>query len=241
MTRKRWILAGLALGALGSSLPLHAQVAQAAQTATAMPVQLLKNYAHGLEMLDQAMTGLTLDIGFKFLNKTYENDVYVTEPVTGRKVRTSCVRFKSSSGFAFKASTPDAHFTQDGVLVVVQTIDKIDAEGLNFSFQLGPCVNVAGGFGVKLRDVKLTYKARPMIKFPEIGGGCQVTLNPIPDDMRVSIGDLNILGVQNDLDKLAKDAVREALNATLGNFFNQGLGSGLARAAIKVCGGAKKR
>lgn len=239
MTGKRWILTGLALGALASPSILHAQVAQAAQAATAMPVQLLKNYAHGLEMLDQAMTGLTLDIGFKFLNKTYENDVYVTEPVTGRKVRTSCVRFKSSSGFAFKASTPDARFTQDGVLVVEQTIDKIDAEGLNFTFQLGPCMNVGGGFGVRLRDVKLTYKARPMIKFPE--QGCQVTLNPIPDDMRVSIGDLNILGVQNDLDKLAKDAVREALNATLGNFFNQGLGSGLARAAIKVCGGAKKR
>ena len=240
MKRRLVALAAVVIPALASPSHLNAQLAkQAGRAGQVMATQLLKNFVNGPAMLDEAMNGLSLDIGFKFLNKTYENDVYVTEPLTGNKVRTACVRFKSTSGFAFKAGTPDAHFTQDGVLVVVQNIDKIDAEGLNFSFQLGPCVNVAGGFGVRLRDVKLTYKARPIIKFPE--QGCQVTLNPIPDDMRVSIGDLNILGVQNDLDKLAKDAVREALNATLGSFFNQGLGSGLAKAAIKVCGGAKQR
>lgn len=31
------------------------------------------------------------------------------------------------------------------------------------------------------------------------------------DDLKVAIGGLNILGVQNDIDKLAKDAAREAV------------------------------
>ena len=78
-----------------------------------------------------------------------------------------------------------------------------------------------------------------MIRFSD--SGCQVSLNPYAEDARVSIGDMNIIGVQNDIDKLAKDAVREALNATLASFFNQGLQSGLARSAIKVCGGGKRR
>lgn len=235
MTHKPFVLAAVGLIAVGSSSPLPAQVAQAAQT---MAVQALGSYAKGPQMMEQAISGLSLDVGFRFLDKTYENDVYVKDPLTGNKVRTACVRFKSTSGFAFKASGPSYTLTAQG-LTVVQNIDKLDAEGLNMSFQLGPCVSVGGGFGIKLRDVKLTYKARPTIKFEN--GGCRVSLNPIPDETRVSIGDMNILGVQNDLDKLAKDAVREGLNMTLANFFNGGLGSGLARAAISACGGGKRR
>lgn len=221
--------------AVGKPTHLQAQVAQAAQT---MAVQALGNYAKGPQMMEEAISGLSVDVSFRFLDKTYENDVYVKDPVTGNKVRTACVRFKSTSGFAFKASGPSYTLTTQG-LTVVQNIDKIDAEALNFSFQLGPCMSAGGGFGIKLRDVKLTYKARPMIRFENTG--CKVSLNPIPDETRVSIGDLNILGVQNDLDKLAKDAVREALNVSLANFFNGGLGSGLARASISACGGGKRR
>jgi hypothetical protein len=234
MTYKRFALAVVII-AMGRSAHLQAQVAQAAQT---MAVQALGNYAKGPQMMEQAISGLSVDVSFRFLDKTYENDVYVKDPVTGNRIRTACVRFKSTSGFAFKASGPSYTLTTQG-LTVVQNIDKIDAEALNFSFQLGPCMSAGGGFGIKLRDVKLTYKARPTIKFEN--GGCRVSLNPIPDETRVSIGDMNILGVQNDLDKLAKDAVREALNVSLANFFNGGLGSGLARASISACGGGKRR
>jgi hypothetical protein len=234
MTYKRFALAVVII-AMGRSAHLQAQVAQAAQT---MAVQALGNYAKGPQMMEQAISGLSVDVSFRFLDKTYENDVYVKDPVTGNRIRTACVRFKSTSGFAFKASGPSYTLTTQG-LTVVQNIDRIDAEALNFSFQLGPCVSAGGGFGIKLRDVKLTYKARPTIKFEN--GGCRVSLNPIPDETRVSIGDMNILGVQNDLDKLAKDAVREALNVSLANFFNGGLGSGLARASISACGGGKRR
>jgi len=43
--------------------------------------------------------------------------------------------------------------------------------------------------------------------------------NAEPDEFRVSIGDLNIYNTQNDLDKLAKDAVREAVNFTMNDIW----------------------
>ncbi len=49
-------------------------------------------------------------------------------------------------------------------------------------------------------------------------GACSVHWNQDTDDITVSIGDLNIIGVQNNIDKLAKDAAREAINATLDGF-----------------------
>lgn len=234
MRRNLFIAAGIALAVCAPASSLHAQPV----TQQAMAVLPLKSYSQGAVMMDQAISTLGVDITFKFLNKTYENDVYVKEPITGKKIRTSCVRFKSTSGFSFKASAPTYQLTNQG-LTVVQNIDKIEAEALNFQFQLGPCHNIGGGFGVRLRDVKLTYKARPTIRFDD--GGCKVSLNPIADETRVSIGDLNILGVQNDIDKLAKDAAREAINASLSNFFNSGLASGLTKASLSVCGGGKRR
>jgi hypothetical protein len=224
----------LVLVAVIIAAPLNAQTQQAA----AFVEGALSNFAAGPQMMEQAMKSLKLDVTFTFLDKTYENDVYVKDPITGNKVRTACVRFKSRSQFGFTGGAPTYQLSAQG-LTVVQKIDRIDAEALSLKIQLGPCADVAGGFGVKLRDVKLTYKARPMIKVEN--GSCRVTLNPIPGETRVSIGDLNILGVQNDIDKLAKDAVREGLNLTLANFLNHGLGSGLAQAAISVCGGAKRR
>jgi hypothetical protein len=193
----------------------------------------------GRQIMDLAMKDLALDVEFKFLDKTYKNDVYVRDPITGNKVRTACVRFKATSGFRFAIDPPAYQLTSQQGLKVEQNIARLDANGLTVKFQLGPCADIASGYGIKLRDVKLVYKARPMIEVKN--NGCNVALNPIPDDTRVSIGDLNIIGVQNDIDKLAKDAVREGLNLTLQNFFNSSLGSGLARAAVQTCGGSKGR
>jgi hypothetical protein len=222
--------------AVGSPVKLTGQLRAGAAVGVARAVALA-TYEQGQAMMADAVKNLAVEVGFKFLDKTYENDVYVKEPITGKKVRTACVRFKTTSGFAFKTDPPTYQLSTQG-LVLTENIAKIEAQALDFKFQLGPCAYIGAGFGVKLRDVKLTYKARPTIKFAN--GGCQVSLNAMPSETRVSIGDLNITGVQNDIDKLAKDAAREALNATLENFFNSGLGSGLAKAAITVCGGPKK-
>jgi len=216
-----------------AGLPAGAGSAAGA-TAKAVANLPLAASEQGRQLFDEALAALALDVRLEFLDKTYENDVYVREPITGKKVRTACVRFKATSGFRFALDPPRAQLTTQG-LTLEQNIARLEADGLTVKFQLGPCTNVSGGFGVRLRDVKLVYRARPTLQLRE--DGCTVKLNPLPAETRISIGDLNITGVQNDLDKLAKDAVREALNVSLQSFFDTSLGGGLGRSAARKCGG----
>jgi hypothetical protein len=46
--------------------------------------------------------------------------------------------------------------------------------------------------------------------------------------------------VQNDLDKLAKDAVREAVNAALDAFFGSALRGELQKVVVRTCGSPRK-
>jgi hypothetical protein len=53
----------------------------------------LAAYNQGQAMMQQAMRQLKLDARFTFLNKDYENDKYVRDPVTGNRVPTSARSF----------------------------------------------------------------------------------------------------------------------------------------------------
>jgi len=197
----------------------------------------LAQYAQGQAMMAQAaQNAALLDVNFTFLNKTYEKDVW-TGPDWAR-VRVSCVRFKATSGFRFKVDVPSFTLTQAG-LTVTQNISKIRADGLAAKFQLGACADVGVGVGVQLTDVKVVYQARPTVTF-STEGACTVHWNQDTDDITVSIGDLNIIGVQNDIDKLAKDAAREAINATLDGFYGRVLKNELLKVSVGTCGGGKK-
>ncbi len=199
----------------------------------------LASHPQGQQMVAQAAEKVALlDINFKFLNKTYENDQYVREPITGKKVRTACIRFKSTSGFRFRMDTPKFVLNNEG-LTVEQNFSRITADGLTVKIQLGPCADVAAGIGLRLSDVKVTYKARPMLSFEN--NYCKLNWNLSTDDMKISIGDLNITGVQNNIDKLAKDAVREALNATLKGVFGGMMRGELAKITVNVCGNKTDR
>jgi hypothetical protein len=207
---------------------------------TAMVPIPLASYGQGQAMMAQAaQNAALLNINFTFLNKTYENDQYVTEPVTGRKVRTSCIRFKATSGFQFKVDVPTYSLTQAG-LTVTQNISRIRADGLSAKFQLGPCQDIGVGVGVQLSDVKAVYKARPTVTF-STAGACTVHWNQDTDDITVSIGDLNIIGVQNNIDKLAKDAAREAINAALDGFYGRMMRNELLKVSVGTCGAGKKQ
>jgi hypothetical protein len=198
----------------------------------------LAGYEQGPAMMQQAMSRLLPDVTVTFLDKDYENDQYVRDPITGNKVRTSCVRFRASSGFKFKMDPPQHSLTTQQ-LTVTANIARIKADGLAFKFMLGPCAWVGAGLGVQLTDVKLVYKARPMLTFD--GNGCRLVWNNDPNGLTVSIGDLNMIGVQNNLDGLAKDAVREALNFSLDAMFGSGLRGELQKVVIDTCGGTKVR
>ena len=222
---------------------LIASFAAAASAAPVPPVsqQLqsmpLSSYPNGQAMMQQALNQLAVDIDVRFLDKTYENDVYVKDPITGSKVRVSCVRFRADSGFRFKTDPPKFSLSTAG-LTVTQNVAKIRADGLTYKFQLGPCAWVGAGLGVQLTDVKAVYKARPMLTF-DGNGACKLSWNDDPNSLALAIGDLNVIGVQNDLDKLGKDAVREALNATLYAGFGNGLRGALNKIVIDTCGGGK--
>lgn len=221
-------------------LVTHAAAA-ATPPVTTQALQTIPLVAHeqGGAMMQQAMSRLLPDVTFTFLNKDYENDQYVKDPITGNKVRTACLRFSASSGFRFKMDPPQHSLTTQQ-LTVTANIARIRADGLAFKFMPGPCAWVGAGFGVQLTDVKLVYKARPMLTF-DGNGACRLVWNNDPNGLAVSIGDLNIIGVQNNLDGLAKNAVREALNFSLDAAFGSGLRGELQKVVLDTCGGTKLR
>jgi hypothetical protein len=225
--------AAAAAPAVGGS-PLSAAPA-GAPVAVPMP---LASFAQGQAMMAQAAQNVALlNVKFTFLDKSYKNDQYVN--VAGKKVRTSCIRFKGTSGFQFKMDVPKFTLNTQG-LRVEQNIAKIKADGLSAKFMLGPCAWAGYGIGVQLSDVNVVYQARPVVSFSS-EGACTVHWNQDTDDTRVSIGDLNIFGVQNNLDKLAKDAAREAINAALDGFYGVLLRNELMKASVGTCGGSEKK
>jgi len=232
------IAVGLLLAA-PASLTAQSAAAQAGNMTSMAPIPL-SSYPQGQAMMIQAAQKTALiDVRFDFIDKSYENDQYVTEPVTGKKVRTSCIRFKAHSGFRFKVDVPTFSLTTQG-LTVEQNIAKVTADGLAASFQLGPCQSIDVGVGLRLNDVKVVYKARPVLTF-NTNGGCTLGWNQDTDDTRVSIGSMNILGVQNDIEKLAKDAVREAINLALDNFYGAVMRNELLRITVATCGQQKTK
>jgi hypothetical protein len=207
---------------------------QGTGVALAAPIPLA-SYAQGQAMMAQAaQKAALLDINFTFINKTYENDQYAKEPITGKKIRTACVRFKASSGFRFRMDVPTYSLTTQG-LTIEQNIAALAADGLAAKFQLGPCQDIGFGVGLRLKDVKVVYKVRPMLTFDQ-NNRCSLGWSRDTDDLKISIGDMNVLGVQNDIEKLAKDAVREAVNLSLDDFFGAVMRNELLKITVASCG-----
>jgi len=189
----------------------------------------LKAYPQGEQMLaTAAKNAALLDINFKFLDKEYKNDVYTLG------VRTSCVRLRVSSGFRMRIDVPEFQLSAQG-LVIQQNIARLSAQGISVKWQLGPCVPISAGIGVSMSDINFVYKARPMLAF-DGKGYCRLTWNQGPDPLRASIGGLNITGVQNNLDKLAKDAFREGLNFTLDGAYGSLIRNEVNKLTVSVCG-----
>ncbi len=199
----------------------------------------LASYEQGQAMMTAAAQRLALlDLNFSFLNKEYKDDTYATD-VFGNKYRTGCYRLKLSSGFKFKVDVPQFTLTPQG-LTVTQNIPTIKAEGLSAKAQVLACQEISVGVGIHLSDVKVTYTARPVISFAQSNGACTITWNQDLDNFRVTIGGMNILGLQNDLDKLAKDAVREAVNLSLDGVYGSLLRNELTKVSVNVCGSPGK-
>jgi hypothetical protein len=200
----------------------------------------LASHPQGQAMMAQAARNVALlDINFTFLDKEYQDDTYATDPF-GNRYRTGCYRFKVNSGFRFKVDVPQFTLTNAG-LTVTQNISKINADGLNAKAQVLACHDLSMGVGLRLSDVKVTYRARPVISISQSNGACTIGWNQDTDDITVSIGDLNVLGVQNDLDKLSKKAVEEAVNLTLDGFFGSMMRNELIKVSVGVCGQARTR
>ncbi len=196
----------------------------------------LAQHPQGQEMMATALKNASLvDINFKFLDKTYENDVYgPREPFTGKRPRLSCVRLKATSGFRLRVDSPKFALSTQG-LTISENISRVTANGITIKWQLGPCLEHAGGFGISLSDVNFVYKARPVLTF-DTDGFCRLTWNQDPDQFRVAIGGMNIIGLQNNLDKLAKDAVREGINLTLDSIYGSLVRNELTKVTVSVCG-----
>ena len=179
--------------------------------AETMAIPLAK-HPQGQSMMAEAVKRVALaDVQFKFLDKTYENDVWAKDPF-GNKYRLSCVRFAVTSGFGFRVDQPTFQLNEQG-LTIQQNIARMTANGLKFKFQLGPCVQSTAGFGMEVTNVNFIYKLKPMILVEH--GLCRVTFDQFPEHLHATIGNLDITGVQHDLANQAKDAIREGINYTL--------------------------
>ena len=225
------------LAAVLTLLPAGIQAQLSSQTNTQAVAALpLSSHPQGQAMMaEAARKAALLDVTFTFLDKEYKDDTYATDPF-GNKYRTGCYRFKVNSGFRFRMDTPQFTLNNQG-LTIVQNISRISGDGLTARAMLLACQEFGiGTIGVRVSDLKVTYTSRPLISFSQAGGGCTIGWNQDTDDVRVTIGDLNITNVQNDLDKLAKNAVEDAVNFTLGEFFGSMLRRELIRVAGGVCG-----
>jgi hypothetical protein len=205
-----------------------------AATTAAVPIPL-GQYAQGQAMMAQAAKNVALlDVNFKFIDKSYDDNTYATDPL-GNKYITGCYRFKATSGFRFKVDVPTFTLTAQG-LTITQNIARLNYDGLSVKVRVLACQDIdLPSIGLRLSDLKVTYTARPMISFGQ-AGACTVSWNQDTDDVRITIGDLNILGVQNNIDKLAKDAVREALNLALDGFYGSLMRNELLKISTGVCG-----
>lgn len=185
-------------------------------------------------MAQAAQKAALLDLNFTFLDKEYENNTYATDPLGNRYI-TGCYRFKATSGFRLKVDVPQFTLTTQG-LTITQNISKINADGLVAKVRAVVCQDVSTGVGLRLSDVKVTYTARPMLSFSQSNGACTLGWSQDNDEVRVSIGDVNILGVQNNIDQLAKKAVEEAVNAMLERFYGDTMRGELVKITVGVCG-----
>lgn len=211
-----------------------------AATTAAVPIPL-GTYAQGQAMMAQAAKNVALlDVNFKFIDKSYDDNTYATDPL-GNKYITGCYRFKATSGFRFKVDVPTFTLTAQG-LTVTQNIARLNYDGLSVKVRVLACQDIdLPSIGLRLSNLKVTYTARPMISFGQANGACTVSWNQDTDDVKITIGDLNILGVQNDIDKLAKDAVREALNLALDGFYGSLMRNELLKISTGVCGQPRTR
>jgi hypothetical protein len=229
--RSRWIMAFLCCIVSGTVLA-DKKTFKTTIPVDSMAVPLAK-HPQGQAMMAEAVKRVALaNMQFKFLDKTYENDVWAKDPF-GNKYRLPCVRFAATSGFAFRVDQPTFQLSEQG-LTIQQNIARMNANGLKFKFQLGPCMNSTAGFGIDVSNVNFVYKLKPMILVEH--GLCKVTYDQDPEHLRVSIGNLDITGVQHDLAKLAKDAIREGINFTLDGAYSSLVRSELTKVTAEFCG-----
>jgi hypothetical protein len=193
----------------------------------------LASHPQGQALMAQAVQNTTLiDVNFRFLDKTYENDTYATDPL-GNKYKTGCYRFKASSGFRFKVDKPAFTLNEQG-LTLRQNIAAIDGTALAATIQVVVCQDIpVSAMGFRLRDVELTYRAKPMLAFNQSNGSCSIGWTQ--PNLDIKIGDLNILGVQNDVDQLGKKAVQEALNLAFDAYFGSTMRGELVKVTTGIC------
>lgn len=224
-----------ALIAVFAVLPVGLRAQLNIGNVTSMAPIPLASHPQGQAMMAQAaQNAALLDLNFKFLDKDYENNTYATDPL-GNKYITGCYRFKASSGFRFKVDVPQFSLTAQG-LAVTQNIAKLDVDGLAAKVRVVACQDIDVGFGIRVRDVKVTYRARPNLSFSQSNGACTLGWSQDNDEIHVSIEDINVLGLQNNVDQLGKKAIEEALNAVLEGFYGDALRKELVKITVGVCG-----
>lgn len=128
----------------------------------------------------------------------------------------SCFGIKVSSGkFKLKLDNPVVRFENSGI-VVSFSIDRVEFSAIKLRMRPNPNILEACSFSSKfevggsMEDVRLTMRLDPLYDPERCRLGWVTDLNP-----EVRIGNLNLRPLQNDLDRMAKNMVEDALTFAL--------------------------
>jgi hypothetical protein len=127
-----------------------------------------------------------------------------------------CLGVKASAGkFKLKLDNPSVRFENTG-LVVKFSIDRVSISAVKIRIRPNPNVLEACKFSDKfevggaMEDVRLTLRMDPLYDLERCRIGAWGDANP-----EVRIGNLNLKPLQNDLDRMAKNMVEDALTMAL--------------------------
>ncbi|MDQ3439187.1 MAG: hypothetical protein M3478_02415, partial [Planctomycetota bacterium] len=127
----------------------------------------------------------------------------------------NCLGVKVSAGkFKLKLANPEAKVDGSGVLFTF-TIDKVEVEGLKVrlrpSANFNPCTwGGKHGVGGKVNDVRLEIRIDPLLDLER----CRIA-DPGQIRAKVRVGSLNLTGVNNEIDKAAKNMFEDAVTFAL--------------------------
>lgn len=184
------------------------------------PIRNLNSLPAGSQRLSDIPNAVQMikDVVNEIMNKDYS---FALLPQHKYMIN-SCLGLKASAGgFTFRFQLPEVYMNNEKKFVIRFTVAKIDIEAIKV--RMRPCpsdgqchFSSAFELGGVAKDVSLTMTIDPMVVISASTGVCALSFLGDPF-LEWKIGALNLKPLQNDLDRVAKEMIEDALNGGVMN------------------------